>query len=48
MFVKGVDFLLEGGQNSLRIAYSGVPVEQIGEAISRVASAWRELAGAAA
>jgi 2-aminoadipate transaminase len=45
MFVKGTDFLLEGGHESLRIAYSGVPVEQIEEGISRVAEAWRELAG---
>jgi 2-aminoadipate transaminase len=48
VFVKGEDFLLEGGENSLRIAYSGVPPEQIDEAVVRVASAWRELAGAAA
>jgi DNA-binding transcriptional MocR family regulator len=48
LFVKGVDFLLEGGENSLRIAYSGVTPELITEAVERVASAWRELAGAAA
>ncbi len=47
-FVKGTDFLLEGGGNSLRIAYSGVTPELIREAVARVASARRELAGAAA
>ena len=30
-FVKGTDFLLEGGQNTLRLAYSGVTPEQIDE-----------------
>ena len=48
VFVKGTDFLLEGGENALRIAYSGVPADQIDEAVSRLASAYRELAGAAA
>jgi 2-aminoadipate transaminase len=47
-FVKGADFLLEGGGNSFRIAYSGVAPDLIREAVQRVASAWRELAGAAA
>jgi 2-aminoadipate transaminase len=48
IFVKGTDFLIEGGDSSLRIAYSAVPPEQIEEAIARVAEAYRELAGAAA
>jgi DNA-binding transcriptional MocR family regulator len=48
VFVRGTDFLLEGGQNSLRIAYSGVMPAQIDEGISRLASAYRELAGSAA
>ena len=48
VFVKGTDFLLEGGENSLRIAYSGVPADQIDEAVARLAAAYRELAGAAA
>src|SRR3954447_17564953 len=29
IFVKGTDFLLEGGENTLRLAYSGVNPEQI-------------------
>jgi DNA-binding transcriptional MocR family regulator len=48
VFVKGTDFLIEGGDSSLRIAYSAVPPDQIEEAIARVAEAYRELAGAAA
>ncbi|MEA2293937.1 MAG: 2-aminoadipate transaminase [Solirubrobacteraceae bacterium] len=43
VFVKGTDFLLEGGQNTLRLAYSGVTVDQIGEGISRLADAVRSL-----
>jgi DNA-binding transcriptional MocR family regulator len=48
VFVKGTDFLIEGGESALRIAYSGVPPDQIEEGIARVAEAYRELAGAAA
>jgi 2-aminoadipate transaminase len=43
IFVKGADFLLEGGESSLRLAYSAVPPEQIEEGIARVAEARREL-----
>ena len=32
-FVKGTDFLLEGGENTLRLAYSGVTPEQIDEGV---------------
>jgi DNA-binding transcriptional MocR family regulator len=48
VFVKGTDFLIEGGDSSLRLAYSAVPPDQIEEGIARVADAYRELAGAAA
>jgi 2-aminoadipate transaminase len=48
IFVKGTDFLLEGGDNSFRIAYSGVSAEQVGEGVSRLAEAFRELSGARA
>jgi DNA-binding transcriptional MocR family regulator len=48
IFVKGADFLIKGGESSLRIAYSAVPPDQIEEGIARVADAYRELAGAAA
>jgi 2-aminoadipate transaminase len=43
VFVKGTDFLLEGGQNTLRLAYSGVTPEQIDEGITRLAEAVRSL-----
>jgi DNA-binding transcriptional MocR family regulator len=46
VFVKGTDFLLEGGESSLRIAYSGVRADQIDEAVARLAGAYRELAAA--
>ena len=35
-FVKGTDFLLEGGENTLRLAYSGVTPEQIDEGVGRL------------
>ncbi len=42
-FVKGTDFLLEGGENTLRLAYSGVTPEQIDVGIARLAEAYRSL-----
>ncbi|HEY2536123.1 MAG TPA: PLP-dependent aminotransferase family protein [Solirubrobacteraceae bacterium] len=42
-FVKGTDFLLEGGENTLRLAYSGVTPEQIDEGVARLAAAYRSL-----
>ncbi len=42
-FVKGGDFLLAGGQNTLRIAYSGVTPEQIDEGVKRLADAYHSL-----
>ena len=46
--VKGTDFLLEGGENTLRIAYSGVTPEQIDEGVGRLAEAYRSIQTAAA
>jgi 2-aminoadipate transaminase len=43
-FVKGSDFLLEGGDHSLRLAYSGVTVDQVREGVRRLADAARSLA----
>src|SRR3712207_5889133 len=43
VFVKGTDFLLEGGQDALRLAYSGVTVDQIGDGIARLGDAVRSL-----
>ena len=47
LFVKGTDFLLEGGENTLRLAYSGVTPEQIDEGVTRLAEAARSLGVAA-
>ena len=41
--VKGTDFLLEGGENTLRLAYSGVTEDQIDEGVQRLADAYREI-----
>jgi 2-aminoadipate transaminase len=46
-FVKGSDFLLEGGEHSLRLAYSGVTPEQIDEGVKRLAEAVRAATGVA-
>jgi DNA-binding transcriptional MocR family regulator len=43
-FVEGSDFLLEGGQNTLRLAYAGVTPEEIDEGVARLAAAYRSLA----
>jgi len=40
-FVKGSDFLLEGGESSLRLAYSGVLTDQIDEGVTRLAACLR-------
>ena len=42
-FVKGSDFVLEGGTNTLRLAYSGVTPEQIAQGVERLAAAYRAL-----
>jgi 2-aminoadipate transaminase len=47
IFVKGTDFLLEGGSNTLRLAFSGVNPEQIDEGVTRLAEAVRSLGVAA-
>jgi 2-aminoadipate transaminase len=46
-FVKGTDFLLEGGHNTLRLAYSGVTPDQIEQGVVRLADAYRSLSAAA-
>jgi len=42
-FVKGTDFVLDGGENTLRLAYSGVTPEQIETGVARLAEAYRSL-----
>src|SRR3954462_7096585 len=44
VFVKGTDFLLQGGQSSLRLAYSGVTAGEIDEGVKRLAEAYNSLA----
>ncbi len=44
---KGTDFLVEGGENTLRLAYSGVTPEEIEEGVGRLAEALRSLPTAA-
>jgi DNA-binding transcriptional MocR family regulator len=44
-FVKGSDFVLEGYESSLRLAYSGVTPAEIDEGVSRLAQAYEEVIG---
>jgi 2-aminoadipate transaminase len=46
-FVKGADFVLEGADSALRLAYAGVTPEEIKEGVGRLAEAYRELSSAA-
>ncbi|MBV9941739.1 MAG: PLP-dependent aminotransferase family protein [Solirubrobacterales bacterium] len=47
LFVKGSDFVLDGAESSLRLAYSGVTPEEIEEGIKRLAEAYHHLTAAA-
>jgi DNA-binding transcriptional MocR family regulator len=47
LFVKGTDFTLEGGESSLRLAYSGVTPEQIRRGVSVLAEVYREVGAGA-
>jgi len=42
-FVKGSDFMLEGGENALRLSFAGVTPRQIEEGVSRLAAAYRSV-----
>ncbi len=42
-FVRGSDFLLDGGESSLRLAYSGVTPAEIEEGVRRLADAYAEV-----
>jgi DNA-binding transcriptional MocR family regulator len=48
VFVNGTDFLLQGGENTFRLAYSGVKPDEIRDGIARIAEAYRGLGSAAA
>ena len=45
-FVAGPDFMLEGGEASLRLAFAAVPPEQIGEGVARLARALERIRSA--
>ena len=42
-FVKGSEFMLEGGESSLRLAYSGVTPREIEEGVKRLAEAYEQV-----
>jgi DNA-binding transcriptional MocR family regulator len=42
-FVKGTDFMLKRGENTLRLAYAGVTPDEIDEGVARIAAAYRSL-----
>ena len=43
VFVKGSDFVLEGAESSLRLAYAGVTPAEIEEGVRRLADAYAEI-----
>ncbi len=45
-FVKGSDFVLEGAESSLRLAYSGVTPDEIEEGVKRLAEAYADIGSA--
>ena len=47
-FIAGPDFLLEGGQNTLRLSFASVPAERVPEGVGRIATALEKLRAAAA
>ena len=47
-FVAGPDFMLEGGERSLRFSFASVPVERIEEGVRRIARALDRVRSAAA
>lgn len=47
-FVKGSDFVLEGGESSLRLAYAGVTPAEIEQGVHLLAEAYREVSSGVA
>jgi DNA-binding transcriptional MocR family regulator len=47
-FVKGSDFVIDGGGSSLRLAYSGVTPAEIEEGVKRLADAYAQVTSSAA
>jgi DNA-binding transcriptional MocR family regulator len=42
-FVKGSDFVLDGGESSLRLAYAAVTPEEIEEGVRRLAEVYQDV-----
>ena len=42
-FVAGPDFMIEGGENSLRLSFAPVPADVAGEGVARIATALEKL-----
>jgi 2-aminoadipate transaminase len=42
-FIAGPDFMIEGGENSLRLSFAPVPAERMSEGVSRIAAALERL-----
>lgn len=42
-FVAGPDFMIEGGENSLRLSFAPVPADRMAEGVSRIAAALERL-----
>ena len=38
-FVAGPDFMIEGGENSLRLSFAPVPADRAAEGVARIAAA---------
>jgi DNA-binding transcriptional MocR family regulator len=47
-FVAGPDFMIEGGEHELRLAFASVPADQVAEGIDRLARALEGVRAAAA
>ena len=47
-FVAGPDFMIDGGENSLRLSFASVPPDRIPEGVSRIASALERIRTASA
>jgi DNA-binding transcriptional MocR family regulator len=47
-FVAGPDFMIEGGENSLRLSFASVPPERIPEGVARIATALERVRATAA
>ncbi|HET7573917.1 MAG TPA: aminotransferase class I/II-fold pyridoxal phosphate-dependent enzyme, partial [Solirubrobacterales bacterium] len=43
VFVAGPDFMIEGGENSLRLSFAPVPADRAAEGVSRIAAALERL-----